>query len=90
MARVLTEIWDKQSKGLPVLPLKDTGHQWQLLVAGNEWKYSYDGYARQSKTKKCRLDFQLAQTLAGVSMVDVKQQEDEPNENAASEAIERL
>lgn len=60
MGKVLTEIWDKQTRGLPILPLIDTDHQWQVVVAGGDWKYSYEGYERQPpRSSKCRLDSTL-------------------------------
>lgn len=56
MGKVLSEIWDKQSKGLPILPLQH-GDVWQLVYAADsekKWKYEYEGYERKSQ-KSCRI-----------------------------------
>jgi hypothetical protein len=51
MATTLEEIWDKQQKGLPILPLLNTG-QWQVIYA-NEWKFEYNVYERSENKTSC-------------------------------------
>mmetsp|Transcript_42980 Transcript_42980/g.48802 ORF Transcript_42980/g.48802 Transcript_42980/m.48802 type:complete len:577 (+) Transcript_42980:73-1803(+) len=53
MGLVLSEIWDKQSKGEPILPLKNAG-KWELIYA-NGWRYEYDEYEREKESPTCGL-----------------------------------
>jgi hypothetical protein len=53
MAMILDEIWENQAKGLPLLPLHNTG-KWEVIYAGandnaDSWKFEYDGYERKKK-----------------------------------------
>jgi hypothetical protein len=51
MATTLEEIWDKQQKGLPILPLLKTGH-WQVIYA-DQWIFQYDVYQRWENKTSC-------------------------------------
>lgn len=51
MAMILDEIWDKQAKGLPILPLHNTG-KWEMIYA-NGWMFEYQGYERSHN--KCSI-----------------------------------
>mmetsp|Transcript_462 Transcript_462/g.681 ORF Transcript_462/g.681 Transcript_462/m.681 type:complete len:503 (-) Transcript_462:38-1546(-) len=53
MGLVLAEIWDKQAKGLPILPLKNAG-KWEVVYADG-WRYKYDEYERSKNKKSCGL-----------------------------------
>jgi len=51
MGLVLAEIWEKQAKGLPILPLKNTG-KWEVIYADG-WRFKYDEYERSPDKKSC-------------------------------------
>lgn len=51
MATILEEIWDKQEKGLPILPVKNTG-LWEVVYADG-WIFEYEGYKRSAIKMKC-------------------------------------
>ena len=55
MGLVLSEIWDKQAKGLPILPLENTG-KWELIYADG-WRFESpgEGYTRSTDKKSCGL-----------------------------------
>ena len=54
MGLVLAEIWDKQAKGLPILPLENTG-KWEVIYA-DEWRFKApNGYERSKDKKSCGL-----------------------------------
>lgn len=53
MGLVLSEIWDKQAKGLPILPLKNAG-KWEVVYADG-WRFKYDEYERSKDKKSCGL-----------------------------------
>jgi len=53
MVLVLSEIWDKQAKGLPILPLENTG-KWEVVYADG-WRFAYEGYERSESKKSCGL-----------------------------------
>ena len=53
MATTLEEIWDKQERGVPILPLHNTG-RWEVVYAG-DWKFEYDGYQRTHEKKSCNV-----------------------------------
>ena len=44
MAMILDEIWNKQAKGLAILPLHNMG-KWEMIYA-NAWMFEYEGYER--------------------------------------------
>jgi hypothetical protein len=52
MALTLQEVWNKQLHEKPILPLQSTG-KFQLIYAGDEWKYEYEGYKRPKRSKAC-------------------------------------
>lgn len=52
MALTLEEIWEKQSRGENILPLKSTG-EFELVYAGDVWKYEYKGYKRDGRIRPC-------------------------------------
>ena len=54
MISTLQEIWSKQARDVPILPLKTTG-KWQLIAAGTEWLFNYKGYERPQKRKSCNV-----------------------------------
>lgn len=55
MGLVLAEIWDKQAKGLPILPLENTG-KWEVIYA-DEWRFKApNGYERSKDKKSCGLN----------------------------------
>jgi hypothetical protein len=47
MAMILDEIWQSQTRGLPLLPLHYTG-KWEVIYA-DSWRFEYDGYERKKK-----------------------------------------
>jgi hypothetical protein len=52
MGLLLSEIWEKQEKGLPILPLENTG-KWELVYA-DAWRFeSQDGYERSKEKESC-------------------------------------
>jgi hypothetical protein len=51
MAQILEEIWTKQEKGLPILPIENPG-MWELVYADG-WMYQYEGYKRSAIKKNC-------------------------------------
>jgi hypothetical protein len=51
MAQILEEIWTKQEKGLPILPIENPG-LWELVYADG-WMYQYEGYKRSAIKKNC-------------------------------------
>lgn len=53
MGLVLAEIWDKQAKGLPILPLKNTG-KWEVIFADG-WRFKHENYEREKNKKSCGL-----------------------------------
>lgn len=51
MMLTLEEIWYKQEHQLPMVPLQKTG-KFQLIVAGNEWKFEYDAHPNRATKEK--------------------------------------
>lgn len=50
MATILEEVWAKQEKGLPILPINNNG-MWEVVYAG-DWMFEYEGYKRDAVENK--------------------------------------
>jgi hypothetical protein len=51
MTDIMEEIWHKQERGLPIMPLQNLGN-WQILY-GDGLIYRYDGYRRSENKASC-------------------------------------
>ena len=51
MALTLEEIWDKQTKGRPILPLRSTG-RWEVIYADG-WMFEYNEFERSHQKTPC-------------------------------------
>lgn len=65
MALTLHEVWEKQSRGEDILPLEETG-KWQLVYAGDVWKYGYMDYQRSKRIATCQVQPKAAHAFMDV------------------------
>lgn len=59
MALTLEEIWDKQTRGHPILPLRSTG-RWDVIYADG-WMFEYSAFERSHNKTSCDLQHYIVE-----------------------------